>query len=166
MLRGLDVRRGGGDEPMIVKVAGREPLEGRVTLYVRHSVPEAASDRAASVLDGFRRLDDAGVIGDLQTVECPESVADPAEDGTAAVDAYDEFVDAVGWESLDPFFKTQSGTDGTDRVVTFPPVCVAFREDGELTGLYPRWNEGTHESIEDCLNALAVGDCVANVRRT
>jgi len=49
-------------------------------------------------------------------------------------------------------------------VVTFPPVSVALREAGELTGLYPRWNDGTHESIEDCLNALASGDLVENVR--
>lgn len=165
MLRGLDVGRGNGDEPMVIKMAGRELLEASVTLYVRNPIPDAASGRVASVLDGFKRLDDAGVIENLRITECDESVAVPGEDADAAAVAYDEFVEAVGWESLEPFFKTQPGADGADRVVTFPPLCVAIRDADELTGLYPRWNDGTHESIEDCLNALATGDCVENVRR-
>ncbi|MCY4731628.1 hypothetical protein KY092_13800 [Natronomonas gomsonensis] len=164
MLRGLDMGGKSGGEPMIIRIADREPLSAELTLYVRETVPDAASDRVSSALEGFELLEQAGVVTDrrVETVSKQPTGNETDRDTPTAV--YDEFVEAVGWESLDPFFKTRPGSDGVDRVVTFPPVSVALREAGELTGLYPRWNDGTHESIEDCLNALASGDLVENVR--
>jgi hypothetical protein len=164
MLRGLDMGGKSGGEPTIIRMVDREPLSAELTLYVRETVPDAASDRVSSALEGFDLLEQAGVVTDRRVETVSERSPGGDTTGLEPTAAYDEFVESVGWESLDPFFKTQRGTDGVDRVVTFPPVCVAIREDGELTGLYPRWNDGTHESIEDCLNALAAGDSVENVR--
>ncbi|WP_178918258.1 HTH domain-containing protein [Natronomonas gomsonensis] len=163
MLRGLDMGGKSGGEPTIIRVADREPLSAELTLYVHETVPDAASDRVSSALDGFELLEQAGVVTDRRVETVSRQPTGNEADGSAPAAVYDEFVEAVDWESLDPFFKTRPGSDGADRV-TFPPLCVAIRDAGELTGLYPRWNDGTHESIEDCLNALAAGDRVENVR--
>jgi hypothetical protein len=164
MLRGLDMGAESGGEPMIIKVTDREPLDADVTLYVREEVPDAASDRVERVLDGVQQLQRAGIVETVRRGEWPGSLAVPSDGSRdSPIAAYDEFVEAVGWESLNPFFERQPGSGAVESVLTVPPVCIAIRDDGELTGLYPRWNDGTHESIEDCLMALAAGDCVENV---
>lgn len=150
MFMGLDSTAATSDhEPFIIKSAGREPVVAEVTVYVRESAPSAAADRVKALLDGFDRVAAAGVADvDIETWN-PEA------------DRYEAFVDAVGWQSLEPFFDTRAATGG--RVVVPPPICVSLRREGSVVGLYPRWNDGTHETVRDCLTALAAGDAVENV---
>ena len=74
-------------------------------------------------------------------------------------DRYDEFVDAVGTGALEPFFEEKA--DGS--AVEVPAVCIAIHDEEGLTGLYPRRNGGTEQTVGDCIRALAAGDRVENV---
>ena len=164
MLRGLDrVTGADGGDPVMVKVDGRSALNGELTVYLRESPPSYVHDRQNAVLEVLGALESAGIVRDVPVVRWPEQVRDDAGAETPALDTYGAFRDSVGRESLEPFFeeKPAAGPDG--RVVVLPVICVALRDDGELTGLYPRWENGTHHSIEDCLNALTAGEPIVNV---
>lgn len=164
MLRGLDT--GSPDEdPIVVKAAGRERLEGTVTAYLRTGVSSVVRDRQARVRETVERLEGSGVVTEVEVTGWPERARTPPDTDVeaGAVALYDEFVESVGAESLNPFFEERTGTGGDDRVLDLPAICVVYREDGELAGLYPRWSDGDHHSIEDGLRALCTGDRVANV---
>ena len=167
MLRGLDAQ-GTSEDPIVVKVADREPLEGTVTAYLRTGVASVVRDRQARVHETVEQLDAAGVVGGVEVVGWPERARAPADtDAEAeALALYDSFVDAVGAEALNPFFEERPATGGADRVLDLPAICVVYRVDGALSGLYPCWREGDHHSIEDCLRALCSGDRVENVQPT
>jgi hypothetical protein len=162
MLRGLDVWGKSDGEPTIIKAAGREAVTGDVTVYVANSLSAESHDRLRSVLDNFDRLEAAEVIDGVRVTQWPETVEAPTDGpAAAALACYDEFVDAVGDDALEPYFEEHSGEGTHERTVEFADICIAIREDGELTGLYPRADEGA--SIEDCLTALAAGTPVENV---
>lgn len=164
MLRGLD-SEGRDTEPVVVKVADRSPLDGSVTAYLRTGVTSVVRERQARVRETVEQVDAAGIVEEVDVVGWPERVRGPP-DTTVAADAfrlYDEFIDAVEADPLVPFFEARTGAGGADRVVDLPAISVAYRVDGDLAGLYPRWRDGEHHSIEDCMRALCTGDRLANV---
>lgn len=150
MLRGLDVRGKASDDQSIIKVADREDFDGEVTVYVNESVSGDARTRQRRVIDEFDRLQAAGVLDDVTVVSWQDA---------DVVSYYEEFADAVGEAKLAPFFERQE--DG--NAFELPDVCFAVREDGELTGLYPRTRNGTENTVQDGLRALCSGDRVENV---
>ena len=160
MLRGLDAR-GADEDPIVVKVADRPTLEGTTTVYLRTGVSSVVRDRQARVRETFDQLRNAGVLGDVDVVEWPERARTPADTDVEAeaVARYDDFVDAVGAGALEPFFEERA--DGSALEV--PAVCIAIRDDGGLTGLYPRHDGDTEQTVGDCIRALAAGDRVENV---
>ncbi len=165
MLRGLDVADGDPDR-VVVRVAGRETTGGRVAAYLRRGVSAVVGERQSRVREVVERLEAAGVVADAEVTEWPERVRAPADGGVEAeaVALYDEFVEAVGADSLHPFFETRAATGGRDRVLELPAICVTVWTDDGLAGLYPRWHDGDHHSVEDCLEALCAGGRVVNVR--
>lgn len=153
MLRGLDVpgvTGSDGDAPTMIKVAGRTELDAEVTVYLRDRVESAERERQEVVAEEMARLEDAGVLEDVAV----ESWSD-----VAAGDRYAEFVDAVGTDAIDPYFDRKA--DG--GAVEVPAVCIAIREDDELTGLYPMETDRTEQTVGDCVRALCTGDRVRNV---
>lgn len=151
MLRGLDSRgTAAAEDSTIIKVADRAPLDAEMTVYVDGNASDDAAERQANVAAEFERLEAAGV---LQTVSIVAW-----QDVDAGV-CYEEFREAVGVADLAPFFEELA--DG--NAIDVPHVCVAIRDDDELTGLYPRLNRGTEQTVEDCFRALASGDRVENV---
>jgi len=165
MLRGLDVSENSGlDDPVVVNAADRTDIGGILTVYLRDSPPAYVRDRQRAVLDVVDRLEAVGLTDGVRVVGWPKHVAAPVDDSASAVvGVYDEFVEAVGRRSLQPFFEEKSGTGRSERVVVFPAICVALRRGETLTGLYPHWEDGTHHSIETCIEALAAGDSLVNL---
>lgn len=162
MLRGLDVWGKSDGEPTIIKAAGREALSGDVTVYVANSLSPESHDRLRSVLDNFDRLEAAEVVDEVRVTRWPETVEAPTDGPAAeAIACYDEFVEAVGADALEPYFEERTGEGAHERTVEFADICIAIREDGELTGLYPCADDDA--SVEDCLTALAAGKPVENV---
>lgn len=164
MLRGTDANNDGPDESTTVDIAQGAAWTGELTVYFRDSPPEYVRDRQRIVLDVVEALEAAGAVDSVSIVGWPKRVRDSSSGHeAAAVDTYAEFVDAVGRRSLEPFFEEKPATGRADRVVVFPAICVALRIEGSVVGLYPHWSDGTHYSIEDCLEALAAGESLANV---
>lgn len=165
MLRGLETTPyAESGEPTVVALGERGRLAGDLTVYLREAPPEYVRDRQEAVLTVVESLEKAGVIDGASIRSWPKKVRDPSDGyASAAIGAYEEFVDAVGRRSLEPFFEEKSATGSADRVIVFPVVCVALGRDGELAGLYPHWSDGTHHSVEDGLEALATGAPVANL---
>jgi hypothetical protein len=164
VLRGLDSDRSDAD-PIVVKVADRRTHEGTVTAYLRTDVTAVVRKRQARVRGALDQVADAGVVGAVDVVEWPERVRGPPETmvAAAALDLYDEFTAAIDAEPLVPFFEARDGVGGAARVVDLPAICLAYRVDGDLAGLYPRWRDGHHDSIEDCLRWLCAGGPLRNV---
>lgn len=150
MLRGLDVPTGGtAEEPTIVKVAGRARLEADVTVYVDDTATDDVADRQLEVIQAIDRLESAGVLTGTAIVSWQDC------DVNSVFAAFE----AAAGDSLSPHVGSTDGGDATD----VPPVCVAIRRDGELTGLYPRRKNGTDQTVEDCIRALCSGDRVENL---
>lgn len=150
MLRGLDSRGRADDATTIIKVADRDPIESAVTVYVDANASADAADRQEDVTEEIERLEAAGVLADAEVVAWQDADA-------GAI--YREFVDAVGADALAPFFGELAGGNALD----VPHVAMALRDDGDLTGLYPRQADGEATTVEDCLRALRTGDAVENV---
>lgn len=146
-----------------------------VTVHLRAAPSSAAARRQESVLSTLRELE-AETIPEL-TVErwSPQvTVPVPEEAGrdAGAVELFDEF-EAAAEESdvrLQPFFERREAVGGllssgptNQQTLVFPVVCLTVRREGELTGLYPCWNDGVHESVEDGLGALESADDVENL---
>lgn len=165
MFRGLDTSEAGrADDPVVVKATDRVQLDGELTIYFREAPPDCVRDRQRAVLDVVETLESAGVLESVPVRRWPKRVCDPPEDATeSALAAYEEFVDAVGRRALEPFFEEKAATGQAERIIVMPAICVALRTEGSVTGLYPHWDDGTHHSIEDCLNALVGGKAVTNV---
>ncbi|MES3518246.1 MAG: hypothetical protein PPP58_11330 [Natronomonas sp.] len=135
-----------------------ESFEGTITVYLRSSTPDVARDRQQATVARLSELVSAGVIDGFETVHWQNKIRDPAGGPTPEpIERYDEFAERVGPEALQPFFEERPGIGRIDRVVVLPVICLVARLDGELIGLYPHWNGGTHESIEDGLGALESG---------
>jgi hypothetical protein len=149
-------------------VTAETPLDASVTLYLRAGAPTAARDRQADARARVEALADAGLLPDLSVSEWPSKAVVPVDGpADAAVGTYEEFADAAASHPgvhLDPFFEDRPGVGRTDRVVVLPVVCIAVRRDEALTGLYPCWNEGDHDAVEDGLAALESGADVENLR--
>lgn len=152
MLRGLDVPgvTGDGDVPTMIKVAGRTELDAEVTVYVREHAASAEHERQQVVTEEMERLVDAGVLDEVAVTDWSE---------VDAGDRYAEFVDAVGADAIDAYFEAKA----EGGAIEVPAVCIAIREDDELTGLYPRRQAGTEQTVGDCVRALCTGDRVRNV---
>ncbi|QLD88885.1 hypothetical protein HWV07_07515 [Natronomonas salina] len=150
MLRGIDARGAADDEPTIIRVADRDPVDAEVTVFLDANASGAAADRQDDVTAEFERLEAAGVI------DAPSVVTWQDADVGAR---FNEFRDAVGGGSLDPFFEELADGNALD----VPHVCIALRSDGSLTGLYPRTADGDEQTVEDCLRALRTGDHAENV---
>jgi len=165
MLRGFDAQ-GSDNDPIVVKVADRDPIEGSTTVYLRTGVSSVVRDRQTRVRETFDQLRNAGVADDVEVVGWPERARSPADTDieAEAVALYDEFVEVVGAEALSPFFEERSATGGDDRMINLPAICVVHRDCGTLRALYPHWSDGTHHSIEDCTQALCAGGSIENVR--
>ena len=149
-------------------VTAETPFEASVTLYLRVGAPTAARDRQADARARVDALAGAGLLPDLSVSEWPSKAVVPT-DGPAdtAVETYDEFATVAARRPglhLDPFFEDRPGVGRTDRVVVLPVACIAVRREGELTGLYPCWNEGSHDAVENGLAALESGESVENLR--
>jgi hypothetical protein len=149
-------------------VTAETPLDASVTLYLRAGAPTAARDRQRNARARVEALADEGLLPDFGVEEWPSKAVVP-NDGPAdgAVETYDEFADVVAERPnvhLDPFFEDRPGVGRSDRVVVLPVACIAIRREGALTGLYPCWNEGTHESVEEGLAALESDEDVENLR--
>lgn len=158
MERGADL-----DGPPAPDVDPEEVFDGEVTIYLRSSAPDVARQRQHATLERIEGLKRAGAFESVETVRWQNKVSEPTDGpGSEAIARYEEFADAVGVQSLAPFFEERPGVGRLDRVVVLPVICIAARRDGDLVGVYPRWNEGAHESVEDALDALAEGD-VENV---
>ncbi|MFQ3318667.1 MAG: hypothetical protein ACI80F_000723, partial [Natronomonas sp.] len=145
-----------------------EAVDGSVAVYLRTGVSSAVRNRQVRVRETVDRLVEAGVLEDAEVVGWPERAREPADTDTeaAAVALYDEFVDAAGVRALEPFFEARPATGADDRIVDLPAICIAHREDGVLSALYPYWSDGDHHSIEDCMQALCNGDPIGNVRKS
>jgi hypothetical protein len=161
MLRGIDARTARGDDAVIVKVTDRADLTGEITVYVREDSPAYVQRRQRNVREVFDTLTAAGVLDPVSVVEWPERVVLPNDDIVAEV--YERFVEAVGRNSLEPFFERKAATGSDEYVVALPPVCIALRDDDAVRGLYPCWQNGTHHSIENCITALSRGEPIANL---
>jgi hypothetical protein len=149
--------------PVIAEV----PFDASVTLYLRAGASTVARDGQANARARAEALVEAGILLDLTVSEWPSKVVVPT-DGPAdpAVEVYDEFAEAVGDHpnvDLGPSFEDRSDVAGVERMVVLPVVCLAVRRGGELTGIYPCWNGGRHESVEDGLAALEAGEDVENL---
>ena len=97
MLRGLDAADGDPDR-VVVRVAGRETLDGRLRVYLRSGVSAVVGERQSRVRETIGQLESAGVVADVEVTEWPDRVRTPA-DGDVEADAvalYDEFVEVVG----------------------------------------------------------------------
>ena len=149
-------------------VTAETPFSASVTLYLRAGTPTAARDRQADARTRVDALADAGILPDLAVEEWPSKAVVPNDGPTdPAVETYDEFADAAEARSdvhLDPFFEDRPGIGRSDRVAVLPVACVAIRRGEELTGLYPCWNGGSHESVEDGLAAFETGEDAENLR--
>jgi hypothetical protein len=147
-----------------------------VTVHLRAAPSTAAARRQQTVLERTRRLEAEGVVPDL-TIERWSArvnvpVFDADGDDAGAVALFDEFetVAEAADVRLEPFFETREAVGGllssgprTERILVFPVVCLTVRRGDGLTGLYPCWNGGAHERVEDALDALAAGEDVENL---
>lgn len=150
-------------------VTAEVPFEGSVTLYLRAGAPTAARDGQSDARARAGALADAAVLSDLTVREWPSKAFVP-NDGPAdpAAGIYDGFAETVAGRpgvELEPFFEDRSGVGGIDRTVVLPVVCLAVHRGDDLTGLYPCWNEGCHDAVEDGLVALETGEDVENLTR-
>ena len=156
------------ESPTLPTVTAETPLAASVTIYLRVGAPTAARDRQVEARARIEALADAGVLPDLAVEEWPSKAVVPADGpADAAVGTYDEFADAAATRPgvhLDPFFEDRPGVGRAERVVVLPVVCIAVRRDGDLTGLYPCWSDGTHQAVEDGLAALEAGEDAENLR--
>lgn len=149
MLRGLDHRDGGGADT-IVTVAGRDAWDRQVTAYV-----DAAADADAVDEDRLERtfdhLEAAGVVDEATVTSWQDA---------DVVARYEEYVDAVGADALEPHFESLAGGNALD----VPAVCLEVRDaDGGLVGLFPRSEDGAAATVADGLRALRTGAGVENV---
>lgn len=162
MLRGLDARGTSADyEPTIVKVADRAAVPGSVTIYVDEACSPPTRRRLRKVGERLAFFADAGVCPTPTAVPWSTDLTVPASGADRVTAArYEEFRAAVGEAGLGPFFeRTEDGRLST------PDLCLAFRREGRLSGLYPRISDGHVQTVDECLTALAAGNDVENVDR-
>lgn len=160
MLRGLDARGTNADyEPTVVKVADRAAISGSLTVYVDEAGSPPTRRRLRKVGERLAFFSDAGVCPTPRAVPWSTNLTVPTSGSDRVTAArYEEFHEAVGTEGLGPFFeRTEDGR------VSMPDLCLAFRRDGRLFGLYPRIADGHVQTIEECLTALAAGNDIENV---
>ncbi|MEF8776089.1 MAG: HTH domain-containing protein [Haloarculaceae archaeon] len=140
------------------------------TLYLRSAATGPAARRQRSVRDRFESIGAGPEEPELRVRRWGRTVtaaSESAEDsGEALLGRYEAFATAVeaAGGHLEPFFEERERASGLlvggrqERVVRFPVCCLAITRDGTTTGLYPCWLDGSHQSVEDGLDALAVGD--------
>lgn len=146
-----------------------------VTVHLRSAPSTPAANRQQSVVSRLEDLAASGVIPEIGIERWSAKVTMPVADADSdagALELFEEFetvADEAGVR-LDPFFETRENVGGllsagppASKIVAFPVICITIRRDETLTGLYPCWNDGEHQSIEYCLDALADGDPVENL---
>lgn len=146
-----------------------------VTLHLRSSPSTAVARRQRSVLDRLDELVAADRIPGLTVERWGSRVPVPASDGNddaTAVALYEELATAAeaAGARLEPFFERREVVNGllsagptSEQVIVFPVVSLTVRRDDDLVGLYPCWQDGTHHSVEDGLDALADGETAENL---
>jgi len=142
-----------------------------VTVHLRSAPSTPAARRQETVLDRLQDLEEHDVVPDLAIERWGAQVTIPVPDGDSdagAVDLFEEFETAG--VRLEPFFEIREAVGGllssgpsASRTISFPVVCITIRRDGDLTGLYPCWKDGVHQSVEDCLDTLADGETAENL---
>lgn len=160
MLRGLDARVATADyESIIVKVADREVISGSLTVYIDEECPPSTRRRFRKIGERLAFFADAGVCPTPTAVPWSTDLAFPTSEADRVTAArYEEFHEAVGEEGLGPFFERME-----NRRVSMPDLCLAFRRNGRLSGLYPRVADGHVQTVDECLTGLSAGNDVENV---
>lgn len=126
------------------------------SVYVRASIPNPVRERVYDQIDRLEALEEGGALDSVQitTWETGVPTDDAARFDRPAVAAYERFRTwaARRDRSLAPGFSVRDDADETLRV---PVVCVAIRDDGELSGVYPSERpDGTVETVEDGIDQL------------
>jgi len=147
-----------------------------VTAHLRAAPSSPASRRQQSVMKTLDELEADGTIPELAVERRSKQVTVPVLDedsgDAGAVELFEAFESAADEAGirLEPFFETREAVGGllssgptNEEIIVFPVICLTIRREGDLTGLYPCWNDGVHESIEDCLGALGAGEGVENL---
>ena len=142
-----------------------------VTVHLRSSPSTPVARRQQSVVDRLDELVAAERVSEPAVerwgARVPVSTAEES-----AVGLYDDLSAAAedAGARLDPFFERREVANGllsagppTEEVIVFPAVSLTVRRGGDLVGLYPCWQDGTHHSVEDALDALAAGDSATNL---
>jgi hypothetical protein len=162
--------------PIETERNANEPASYTVTVHMRASPTGVAARRQQGVLERLRALEADGLVPGLSVERWGSRVSVPDDEMTLddreSVALYDEFAAVEDEEGiqLEPFFEQRRAVGGllssgpaTERVVVFPVVAITVRRDGDLTGLYPCWKDGKHQSVENCLGALADGGTGENL---
>lgn len=160
VLRGLDSGAATRDDyqPPVVDLAGRESVEGSVSVYVHEAPSSSAGRRFVTARERLELLSEAGAVEEARYVAWPARVEPPATgEGAALESLYRTFVDAAGRDALEPLFERADGA------LAVPELALAVRDDGALSALYPRSTPSAVESVEDGLSRLLAGDDVENL---
>jgi hypothetical protein len=134
-----------------------------VTLHLRTGPSGPAADRQRAALARFEALVETRGLSDATVTRWGRTVA--TEGAPEAVERYREFRAAVtdAGGRLEPFFERRVRRSGlladsdAAEIVVFPVACLALRRGGAVTGLYPCWLAGEHQSLEAGLDALDAG---------
>ncbi|RJT03870.1 HTH domain-containing protein [Halococcus sp. IIIV-5B] len=140
-----------------------------VELFVRSLAPAGARPEQEGVVDRIEGLQRAGRIA-ASTVTvwgggiAPGSAFAGTEPGRTILEAVEEF---TRWASANDLrfpsaFEERECTsiagDDCQRVIGFPLMCLATRENGELRCVAPWSNDVLTHTIHDCLDELADED--------
>jgi len=142
---------------------------GSVQICLRRFAPDAAQRRQQDVLDRLEGLAERGVVEEVNEEWWSTRVCTPGAEtgaGASCPAIVGELLAAVeGTEiSLQPAFRHATGHDSTDSDVLYLPViCLVVRDEGEIAGIYPACDGGTHHSVEDALDRIEAGEAVANL---
>lgn len=132
----------------------------RATLYTRGALPRPAAARRAAVVEELADVTASGSLDAFEVVRWAKRVPAERESGREGrlVAEFRAWAEAEG-ARLAPSFDTrrcysrQSARPRTELVL--PVLCLAVREDGELTEVAPRAEDGAVVTVDDCLERLA-----------
>jgi hypothetical protein len=162
VLRGLDASAAArsDDEPPIVRIAGREPLPGTVTVYVDEGPSRSCRRRFDRALAQVDLLAEAGLVRSAQAVAWPAS-GTPRDDAASALRSLlRSFVAAAGRDALEPFYGLDAGA------VSVPDLAITVRRSGTVTDLYPRRTPDGDLTVETALERLVAGGALEELGRS
>ena len=139
----------------------------RIEVYMRGFAPDAAQQTQESTLQRLYEFQESDVVDEVDVTRWSRKVCfrSGGRGGVPEeIAMYREFERALEDTDLtvDPFFRVRR--DGAGRTVMFLPVlCLALREDEELTGVFPCAGPDETYTVSDCLEALEAGRTVDEV---